>query len=60
MNSFLLSVAGIIATILIGYGVVKLAGFIEWLRVQNMPAILKYSLIVILVIVAVVLVILIN
>jgi ABC-type antimicrobial peptide transport system permease subunit len=60
MESFLLSVIGIIATIVIGYGVVKLAAFIEWLRIRKMPAILKYPLIVILAIVAVVLVILIN
>lgn len=58
MDTFVLSIVGIVATVMIGYGIVKLADFIEWLRKRNMSAFLKYPMIALLFIAAVVLVIL--
>jgi uncharacterized membrane protein len=55
----LLSIIGVLATILIGYGIIKLADLVEWLRKRNIPAFIKYTLIAVLFIIALILVILI-
>jgi len=56
LSTFLLSSISVLATVLIGYGIVKLADLFEWLRWRNMPKILKYQLLAVIFIIAIVLV----
>jgi uncharacterized membrane protein len=60
VDRFWLQIISIIAVFVLGYGVVKLADFIEWLRHRNMPKIIKYPLVAILFVAALIVVILLN